>query len=122
MTNRSRLISAAILLLLGAIPSFGAIRPAWAQTEGAESAALPNAPLNERILSIPGNPAQPVMLQVTLYTPDGPGPFPLAVMNHGATLVSAQNRGSRYHLTFSAYYFLSRGYAVVLPMMRGFAG
>jgi dienelactone hydrolase len=122
MTHRRRLTIAAILLLLAAVPSVGAIPPAWAQTEGQEAAARPDAPLNERILSIPGNPAQPVVLQVTLYTPNGPGPFPLAVMNHGATAVSAQNRGSRYHLTFSAYYFLSRGYAVVLPMMRGFAG
>jgi dienelactone hydrolase len=117
--TRRRLTAVAILLLFAAV---AAPPPASAQPEAADAGAVPNAPLNERILSIPGNPAQPVMLQVTLYTPDGPGPFPLAVMNHGATLVSAQNRGSRYHLTFSAYYFLSRGYAVVLPMMRGFAG
>ena len=121
MTHRRRLTIAATVLLLAAIP-LAAIPPVWAQTEAAEADARPNAPLNERILSIPGDPTQPVTLQVTLYIPDGPGPFPLAVMNHGATAVSTQNRGSRYHLTFSAYYFLSRGYAVVLPMMRGFAG
>lgn len=43
-------------------------------------------------------------------------------MNQGATKASATNRGERYHFTISAYYFLSRGYAVALPMMRGFAG
>ncbi len=69
-----------------------------------------------------GDPARPVTLEVTLFTPPGPGPFPLAVMNHGATNASAANRGERYHFTISAYYFLSRGYAVALPMMRGFAG
>jgi dienelactone hydrolase len=62
------------------------------------------------------------MLQVTVLTPDGLGPFPLAVMNHGATAAIRPNLQPRYRQTFSAYYFLSRGYAVVLPMMRGFAG
>jgi dienelactone hydrolase len=70
---------------------------------------------------LPGDPGRPVTLEVTFYTPPGPGPFPLAVMNHGATNTSASNRGERYQFTVSAYYFLSRGYAVALPMMRGFA-
>ena len=82
----------------------------------------PDAPLHEQVLNVPGDKERPVTLQVTVFTPDGPGPFPLAVVNHGATNVSDSNRGERYHATFSAYYFLSRGYAVVLPMMRGFAG
>ena len=42
-------------------------------------------------------------------------------MNHGATGASTFNRGDRYRFTTSAYYFLSRGYAVLLPMARGFA-
>lgn len=71
--------------------------------------AAPDAPLNERILNVPGDAEHPVQLQVTEFTPDGPGPFPLAVLNHGATNVSASNRGERYHSTYSAYYFLSRG-------------
>ncbi len=82
---------------------------------------LPVIPPNEEILKLPGDPSRPVMLQVTLFTPSGPGPFPLAIMNHGASGVSANNRGERYRFTVSAYYFLSRGYAVALPMMRGFA-
>jgi dienelactone hydrolase len=44
------------------------------------------------------------------------------VFNHGATHVSNTDRGPRYRYTYSAYYFLSRGYAVALPMARGFAG
>ncbi len=74
------------------------------------------------MLSLPGDPERPVSLEVTLYTPSGPGPFPLAVMNHGADSASGINRGERYRFTIAAYYFLSRGYAVALPMMRGFAG
>jgi dienelactone hydrolase len=53
--------------------------------------------------------------------PNGDGPFPLAIMNHGATEVSTGHRGERYRLTNAAFYFLSRGYAVALPMMRGHA-
>ena len=68
-----------------------------------------------------GDSERPVTLEVTLLTPYGQGPFPLAVMNHGATAASANNRGERYRLSLAGFYFLSRGYAVALPMMRGFA-
>jgi dienelactone hydrolase len=81
----------------------------------------PNASLNEQVIRIPGDEPPAVTLQVTIMHPDGNGPFPLAIMIHGATSVSVGNRGERYHLTNAAFYFLSRGYAVGLPMMRGFS-
>jgi dienelactone hydrolase len=82
----------------------------------------PHAVLNEQVIRVPGSDAPPpVTLQVTLMHPDGPGPFPLAIMNHGATGASFGHRGGRYRLTNAAFYFLSRGYAVALPMMRGFS-
>lgn len=87
-----------------------------------EDARFPATPMHEEVLTLPGDPARPAALQATLYLPPGPGPFPLAVMNHGATEASDSNRGDRYRFTTSAYYFLSRGYAVLLPMARGFAG
>jgi dienelactone hydrolase len=84
---------------------------------------VPPAPLHEQVLHLAGDPDRPVSLVVTLYTPDGPGPFPLAVMNHGASGSREKPAAApRYRFTMSAYYFLSRGYAVALPMMRGFAG
>jgi len=82
----------------------------------------PDAPMNERVLTIPGDSMDSVNLEVTLYTPNGPGPFPLAVMNHGSDGSKSPQKNPRYRFTFSAYYFLSRGYAVALPMMRGYAG
>lgn len=106
----------ALLLLLGIA------RPAQAQIEGFNPALAPPAPMNEKVLRLAGDPERPVTLEVTLYTPPGPGPFPLAVLNHGATNAGKGNRGTRYRYTFNAYYFLSRGYAVALPMARGFAG
>jgi dienelactone hydrolase len=87
-----------------------------------EAELLPPAPLHEQVLSLPGDRKRPVMLQVTYFTPDGPGPFPLAIVNHGASSNGRPEAMQRYRLTFAADYFLSRGYAVALPMMRGFAG
>lgn len=94
---------------------------ARAQDAGLNPRLVPDAPLNEKVLRLPGDPGRPVSIEVTLFTPTGAGPFPLAVMNHGANNVSANNHGQRYRYTYSAYYFLSRGYAVALPMARGFA-
>jgi dienelactone hydrolase len=106
-----------LLLLLMAVAA-----SAKAQIDGFNPALVPPAPLNEKVLRLPGDPERPVTLEVTLYTPPGTGPFPLAVLNHGATNANSGNRGTRYRYTFNAYYFLSRGYAVALPMARGFAG
>jgi dienelactone hydrolase len=84
---------------------------------------VPNGPLNEKILNIPGDPERPLTLQVTVFTPDGPGPFPLAVENHGGAGDDLPlEMQPRHRASYLANYFLSRGYAVVLPMMRGFAG
>ncbi len=94
-----------------------------AHAEDADSLKAPEAVLShEKVIEIPSADGNSVMLQATLDIPDGPGPFPLVVMNHGANGSVPPPDQPRYHLTFSAYYFLSRGYAVVLPMMRGYAG
>lgn len=86
------------------------------------STAAPEASMNERVLTVPVDPQRSVRLVVTLLQPDGPGPFPLAVMNHGAAGKTPRAQMPRYVHTFAAYYFLSRGYAVALPMLRGHAG
>ena len=69
---------------------------AHAQDDTDNPLLMPPAPLNEKVLSLPGDPQRPVTLQVTLFTPPGSGPFPLAVVNHGATGVNVHNRGTRY--------------------------
>jgi dienelactone hydrolase len=108
---------AAALVIALALPGL----PARAD-DAAEATKMPPLSMNEKVLSVFGDPDHPVTLQVTLFKPSGPGPFPLAIMNHGATSEEPPGLQPRYRLSFSAYYFLSRGYAVALPMMRGYAG
>ena len=117
---RTQLAGAILLAFIVSALLFPRISAAQ-QPVGLES-RLPSAPLHEELLYLPSDAADLVTLEVTLFEPIGPGPFPLAVMNHGATNATAENRGERNRFTTAAYYFLSRGYAVALPMMRGFAG
>jgi dienelactone hydrolase len=95
---------------------------AEASAEPAPGLVAPEASMNERVLMVLVDAQQGVRLVVTLLQPDGPGPFPLAVMNHGASGKTPRAQMPRYRHTFSAYYFLSRGYAVALPMLRGHGG
>jgi dienelactone hydrolase len=59
-------------------------------------------------------------LETTLYKPDGEGPFPIAVINHGKAPGNPGFQG-RYRPAVAARYFLQRGYAVVVPMRQGFS-
>jgi len=79
------------------------------------------AQMHERVVTLNGDPSRPVTLQTTIFTPDGPGPFPTVIFNHGADNISRTHRGTRQRLSYAALYFLSRGYAVIQPMARGFA-
>ena len=84
---------------------------------------LPPAPTHEEVAHLAGDSDRPVDLVTTLYYPEGPGPFPLAIVNHGANDVQEKPAEvKRHRFTYLAYYFLSRGYAVALPMMRGYGG
>lgn len=79
--------------------------------------------LNEQVLMIPVDKTfygSDISLETTLFKPDGDGPFPLIIINEGKVLghPSYQQR-ARYPLIASE--FLKRGYAVALPMQRGFS-
>lgn len=100
--------------LLAATPSV-----AWSADR---NAVEPEGPLNERIVRVPVQSSPLVTLEVTVYLPAhsaGGGPFPLALINHGASHdpMNAPRVGDQ----FIPWYFLSRGYAVAMPMQRGYA-
>lgn len=97
----------------------------WHAGAGAQNdAALPITAVNEEVGTLPIEPApgggSRLQMQYTLYKPDGPGPFPLVVVNHG------QGRNPRTQPRdrpiVLAFQMVARGYAVVAPMRRGFAG
>jgi dienelactone hydrolase len=107
-------------LLIGLLLAAASITSAQAATADDDNAVKLDATLNERIVDIPVDDSGDVRLQVTLMKPDGAGPFPLAVLNHGKEPGLPRDE-KRYRSVYIARYFLSRGYAVALPMMRGFA-
>ena len=76
--------------------------------------------LNEQIIQIPAGLAKKASLQTTLFRPNGPGPFPLLIINHGKESGLPRKQG-RDRFIFMATAFVKRGYAVLVPMRQGFA-
>ncbi len=89
----------------------------------ASALVLPVTGLNERTAFIEITPAdgggERIRMQYTLYRPDGPGPFPLALINHGRSRDPRSQPADRPVVL--AREMVARGYAVVAPMRRGFA-
>lgn len=97
-----------------------------AQANATEPTQL-NPTLGEQVISVAipqkaDDARSPMLrLQVTLFTPPDPGPHPVALFIHGKDPI-LPNLQHRERAEYVARYFLSRGYAVVMPMLRGFAG
>jgi dienelactone hydrolase len=81
---------------------------------------LPAARLNETIIDIPVDASGKVVLETTIYKPDGPGPFPMIVFNHGK-IKGDPHKQARSEPLPLAREFVRRGYVVVAPNRRGFA-
>jgi dienelactone hydrolase len=85
--------------------------------------AVPRLALNEEVLFVAGSgEAGDVRLETTLYRPDGPGPFPLAIVNHGVPpdKTEVERRRIRYRYLSQARALVDRGFAVAIPMRRGY--
>jgi dienelactone hydrolase len=76
--------------------------------------------MNEHIEQVPAGPGGRAMLETTVFQPNGPGPFPLIIINHGKEpgRPNMQPRDRFYHMAVA---FVARGYAVMVPMRQGFA-
>jgi dienelactone hydrolase len=61
-----------------------------------------------------------VTLETTIFKPDGEGPFPLVIINHGKSSGISQMQ-ERYRPMSPVRYFLERNYAVFIPMRQGFS-
>ena len=80
-----------------------------------------NKELNEAVVMIP----KPgflftAQLETTIFKPDGEGPFPIAIINHGKALGDPSTQ-PRYRPIRGARFFMQRGYVVVAPMRQGFS-
>lgn len=77
--------------------------------------------LNEQVVMVPtytgGHQGE---LETTIFRPPGAGPFPLVIMNHGKALGNPRSQGRDRFLSVSRE-FVRRGYAVVVPMRKGFS-
>ena len=76
--------------------------------------------MGESIVFIKNNRLFPVDLETTIFRPEGAGPFPVVVINHGKD--TGNNRlQPRARYAAAAREFLQRGYVVVVPMRQGFS-
>ncbi|CAE6861748.1 dienelactone hydrolase family protein [Paraburkholderia domus] len=75
--------------------------------------------LNEQIIRVPVDAAGTVTLETTIYKPDGAGPFPMIVFNHGKIPGDPRTQERSDPLPF-AREFVRRGYVVVAPNRQGF--
>jgi len=94
--------------------------PAFGEIHNPHAPSLPlvDAGLNETVIGIP---ADDVTLETTIFKPDGPGPFPMVVFNHGKLPGNTHEQPRARPLAF-AREFVRHGYVVVVPNRRGFAG
>jgi dienelactone hydrolase len=78
--------------------------------------------LREEFVRIPlPSEARWPMLAATTYRPKGEGPFPLIVLNHGSPATAAEReKMGRWRMLNIIQEFIIRGYAVVVPMRRGY--
>jgi dienelactone hydrolase len=80
-----------------------------------------NASLNEQVVMVPKKTGFfPIELETTIYKPDGEGPFPIVVINHGKANGDPRFQ-ARARYGMAARYFMLRGYVVAVPMRRGFS-
>ena len=87
---------------------------------GVAQAQTLNTALGESIVAIKNNRFIPVDLETTVFKPEGAGPFPVVIINHGKSLGNNRIQGRERAIVVTRQ-FMQRGYAVVLPMRQGFS-
>lgn len=94
---------------------------AWLEGKTLPLPTIERTGLNEEVLFVPARGLTRGRLEVTLYRPDGPGPFPLVVINHGRSpdLFSVGQFQRRVRYVTQARAFVRRGFAVAVPARSG---
>ena len=93
----------------------------WAATveESPGPKTQEEGPLRQQLWLVT-SPVPNLLMQTTILRPQGPGPFSLAIINHGST-ANADDRADLPLPEFEtlATWFVHRGYAVALPQRPG---
>lgn len=90
-------------------------------TPATTEAVVLDSALNEQIVMVPAPfGTANIELETTIFKPPGNGPFPLVIMNHGKALGNPRNQNRDRFIVLSRE-FVKRGYAVVIPMRKGFS-
>jgi len=92
----------------------------WDRHAGPAQASL--GPDNKQLWWVPiGAGAEQSLLETTVYRPSGPGPFPLVTINHGKPRPGTTDPSAmRPGFSAAAHWFVERGFAVAVPMRRGY--
>lgn len=117
LLKRSAKKSWTLSAVIGAIAFASSL---FASPAPAEAVVL-DAVLNEQVVMIPATfGSKTIELETTIFKPSGTGPFPLVIMNHGKALGNPRNQNRDRFIVLSRE-FVKRGYAVVVPMRKGFS-
>jgi dienelactone hydrolase len=91
---------------------------AWPFAVAAQDDGDRLAALREEVVMVPAGEAGAI--ETTLFRPAGDGPFRLVVVNHGTSAGDPRRQPRARYITL-AHELVERGYAVVVPMRRGFS-
>lgn len=62
-------------------------------------------------------------IEVTVFRPEGAGPFPVLVLSHGSPRsAEARRTGGRQRMAAQSERFVAMGFAVLVPTRRGYGG
>ena len=82
---------------------------------------LLQATLDEKVVMGPARSGNTMIeMETTIFKPPGNGPFPLIIVNHGKE-PGDPHRQKRDRFLVVSSEFVKRGYAVVVPMRKGFS-
>lgn len=94
----------------------------WAGLLLALALAARAAPMDESVLRVPvvfG--LEQAYIDVTVFRPEGEGPFPLLVLSHGSPRSAEERREQgRQRLAAQSERFVAMGFAVLVPTRRGY--
>jgi pimeloyl-ACP methyl ester carboxylesterase len=82
------------------------------------------APINESVMRVPVvSGVEQAYIEVTVFKPEGVGPFPVLVLSHGSPRSAEARRAEgRQRMAAQSERFVAMGFAVLVPTRRGYGG